>query len=138
MLLRLHRRLDAANITWARFWKTAHTLVHSQRQPEKSWGNLKDWLRIWYEDGLYFSFKQPRCISGNMREAKGCFVVGGMFHLVYTLRGCPWSVVEVVLDEQRLVLADVLKWASLDDQALIPLATTPPPVRRDMLMIEWR
>ena len=94
VLLRLHRRLDAAaNIKWERFWKTAHPMAYIRRRPGNSWENLKVWLRMWHGGGLALSFSVLlSVVSGAGR--RGWFVVGGLFRLVDWLRGFPWSVVE--------------------------------------------
>jgi hypothetical protein len=129
VLFHLQGHLNAANIEYNKFWTTAHAHVfsHGQLHPQNSWRNLKYWLRLSHHEGQNPSgFPAPHAISRAMRKARGWHVIGGMFHLTHQLWNTEWSVVERILDEQRLILARVINRRSVHDQSLIPLASTPP------------
>ena len=127
VLFHLRHHLDAVNIEYKRFWKTAHFFVYGQLRPQNSWRNLKVWLRLVHQEGPSISpFLSPHAIPHVMRKARGWHVVGGTFHLAYQLCDTPWDVVERILDEQRFILARVINRRSVHDQSLIPLALTPP------------
>lgn len=127
ILLHLQRHLNAVFIGRGRFWRPVrHPSIHTQQHPRDSWNNLTFWLRLFSIGGVTVGFVYPQAMQENRIEERASYVVGGIFHLVQTLKGYPWSVVELLLDEQRHVLEHVINRANVHDQKLIPLASTPP------------
>ena len=77
------------------------SITYSSR---RDWENLLGWMKAYHKGTVSCSAARPSLVSSGQMENK---ILGGIFTIVAGMATMPWFCVEMVMQEQRLLLAEI-------------------------------